>query len=233
MKAYFYTRVSGKGQIDGDGRERQRDSIKVFCDAHRLDFGGEFFEAGVSGTTEGVDRPAFAEMLQTIECHELNGLEPIKVVVVERMDRLARDLMVSELLLAECRKRGIKVYSADQGQLIDMASDGGDPTRVLIRQLMAALAQWEKSQLVMKLAKARKRIRLEKGKCEGRPKYGMLPGEAPVLEFIRSILVPDYTITTEQSADLLNQAGFFRRGKKPWTKQSANAIVLQMRRGKL
>jgi len=36
------------------------------------------------------------------------------------MDRLARCLMTQEFLLAECRKRGLKVYSADQGQLIDM-----------------------------------------------------------------------------------------------------------------
>jgi len=53
--------------------------------------------------------------------------------------------MTQEFLLAECRKRGLKVYSADQGQLIDMAENGGDPTRVLIRQILGALAQWEKN----------------------------------------------------------------------------------------
>lgn len=232
-RVYWYLRVSGRGQIDGDGPERQRDSIKVFCDANGLSFGGEFFEAAVSGTVEGVDRPAFAEMLQTMECHELNGHDPIKIVVVERMDRLARDLMVSEFLLAECRRAGVVVYSADQGTLIDMASDGGDPTRVLIRQLMGALAQWEKSQLVMKLAKARKRIRLDTGRCEGRLPFGQKPGEKYILEFIRSTIAFDHTISADGAARLLNDAGFKRRLNKSWTPQAANHIVLKIRRGKL
>jgi DNA invertase Pin-like site-specific DNA recombinase len=139
MKAYRYIRVSGRGQLNGDGPDRQRDA----CDK---------------------DRPSFREFIETHDAHVSQGLTPIGVIVVERMDRLARDLMVSEMLLKECRVRGIKVYACDHEALIDVASDAGDPTRKLIRQFMAALAEWQKSELVLKLAKARDRIRKTTGR---------------------------------------------------------------------
>jgi DNA invertase Pin-like site-specific DNA recombinase len=202
MNVFTYIRVSGKSQLDGDGPERQRDAITRFSLAHDLHSCGEFFEQ-VSGTVDGVDRPQFAEMLSYINARR-DCKSEIKAVVVERMDRLARDLMVSEVLLAELRKRGVKVFSVDQGQLIDMASDDGDPTRALIRQIMGALAQWEKSQLVKKLKLARDRKKEKTGRCGGMHPYGARPGEKQILQFVSSMagqgLIP------RQIADCLNEA---------------------------
>lgn len=170
MTCYSYLRVSGKSQIEGDGPERQRLAIADFCRAHKLVKVAEFNESGVSGTTDAMDRPAFGAMMEAFD----NRPGEVVAIVVERMDRLARDLMVSEMLLRACRERNIKVFSTDQGALIDMASDGGDPTRVLIRQIMAALAQWEKSNLVKKLRSARERaIRSGKSKNFNGFAYGM------------------------------------------------------------
>ena len=42
------------------------------------------------------------------------------------------------------------------------------PTAVLVRQVLGAVAQFEKATTVAKLAAARKRKRLATGKCEGR-----------------------------------------------------------------
>jgi len=42
------------------------------------------------------------------------------------------------------------------------------PTAVLVRQVLGAIAQFEKAGLVAKLAAARKRKRVATGKCEGR-----------------------------------------------------------------
>ena len=42
------------------------------------------------------------------------------------------------------------------------------PTAVLVRQVLGAIAQFEKAGLVAKLAAARKRKRVANGKCEGR-----------------------------------------------------------------
>ena len=42
------------------------------------------------------------------------------------------------------------------------------PTSTLIRQILGAVSQFEKASLVAKLAGARRRIRREVGRCEGR-----------------------------------------------------------------
>jgi DNA invertase Pin-like site-specific DNA recombinase len=127
-----------------------------------------------------VDRPQFAKMMEFIAHNDC----PIKAIVVERMDRLARDLMVSEMLLKSVRECGLQVFSADQGALTDMASDGGDPTRVLVRQLMGAIAQWEKSVLVKKLKLARDRIKASGKHCEGTKPYGSMAGEIGFLKLM-------------------------------------------------
>lgn len=47
-----------------------------------------------------------------------------------------------------------------------------DPTRILMRQLMGAVAQHDKSQIVLKLRGARMRKRAAEGRCEGRKPFG-------------------------------------------------------------
>lgn len=220
MNAVSYIRVSGRGQVEGDGPERQREAIRDFCAKHELELGREFFEPAVSGTIEGMDRPAFADMLE-----HLDSVPGLYCIVVERLDRLARDLMVSELLMAECRKRMIRVYSVDQGLLIDMAAAGGDPTRVLIRQIMGALSEWEKSMLVKKLALARDRIKRETGKCEGKKAYGELPGEKATLLAMKQMRATNPDLSWRRMAILLNEAGLFTRKGTHWDPATVRRIL--------
>lgn len=213
MKTFGYLRVSGKGQVDGDGPERQQLAISVFCKDRELDPPTMVFEAAVSGTVEAMDRPKFSELLLAIE-----ALPEAACIVVERMDRLARDLMVSEILLAECRRRNIPVYATDQPGLQDMASNAGDPTRVLFRQILGALAQWEKSALVHKLRAARDRKRSATGRCEGVPPFGATPEEASA----RRIMLTDRASGTSYAdiARKANSLGLKSRTGRPWTRGS-------------
>lgn len=222
MKALAYIRVSGKSQVEGDGPDRQREKIAAFCKANGLENGGkEFFEQGVSGTVDGLDRPEFVQLLEYCEMYPADDRRP--AIVVERMDRLARDLMVQEMLLAECRKRGIKVFSADQG-LLDQANDSGDPTRTLIRQILGAVSQWEKSVIVMKLKAARDKKRRETGRCGGTLPYGQLPGEDEVLEYmLQTMRVQGMTFA--HLAGSLNLSGFKTREGKPWNKQRVYHVL--------
>jgi len=139
----------------------------------------------------------------------------IHAIVVERLDRLARDLKISELILESCRKESIKVFVVEQGTLVDMASDEGDPTRTFIRQILGAVAQWQKTELVRKLAGARARIRLQKGKCEGPKFFGRNPQERAAKTLIHSLKAVDYTY--EKIAEILNQEGFRTRFKTLWS----------------
>jgi DNA invertase Pin-like site-specific DNA recombinase len=56
-----------------------------------------------------------------------------------------------------------------------------DPTRKLMRQFMGAIAEYDKSQIVLKLRGARMRKRAKEGRSEGRKPYGFYEGEAAAL----------------------------------------------------
>ena len=77
---------------------------------------------------------------------------------------------------------GVKVVAAESGQDLTVGDDNN--TNRLIRQIMGAIAQWEKCGIVLKLKAARLRKRKECGRCEGQKPYGHYPGEQTALEHI-------------------------------------------------
>jgi len=108
-EALAYLRVSGKGQVAGDGFPRQRETIRRYAKAHAVSVVDGYRDEGVSGTKDLDNRAGLGDLMARIRS---NG---IRLVVVERADRLARDLMVGEVLLAEFRKLGVTVIAADSG----------------------------------------------------------------------------------------------------------------------
>jgi DNA invertase Pin-like site-specific DNA recombinase len=178
-KALAYLRVSGKGQINKDGFPRQRIAICKFAKANNLEVVGEYRDEGVSGSKELEDRQGLATLLDHIES---NG---IRIVLVERADRLARDLMVGEVILGQFRKLGISVIAADSG--VDLTTGDDDPTRTLIRQVLGAVSQFDKSVIVLKLRAARQRTKRNTGRCEGQKPYGYYPGEDKVVKRIKQL----------------------------------------------
>jgi len=159
-KAYGYIRVSGKGQVSGDGFDRQRKAIQDYAKANGFEIFHIYQEEGVSGTLQ--DRPALTDMILDLE---ENG-HGIHTVIIERIDRLARDLMVQENILHDMNKHGVSVLSATDGDLLE-----DDPTRKLVRQVLGAIAEYDKTMLVLKLKAARDRKKARDGKCEGRKSY--------------------------------------------------------------
>jgi len=141
VKAFSYLRVSGKGQVHGDGLPRQRAAIKAYAKTAGYTIVREFADEGVSGAIETTDRPAFAEMLKTLHS---NG---VRTVLVERLDRLARDLMVQEAALSYFRQHGFTIVSVTEPDLM-----ANDPSRIAFRQMMGVFAQYDKSMVVLKLA---------------------------------------------------------------------------------
>jgi len=180
IKALAYVRVSSKGQAGADrgGFPRQRAAIDRYAKAHGLAV-AETFQDSITGKTELDDRPGLAALLDRIES---NG---VQVVLIERADRLARDLLVSEVILGQFRDAGVTVVAADSGT--DLSAGDDDPTRVLIRQVLGAVSQFEKSVIVRKLKAARDRKRRRDGWCEGRKPFGHRAGEAETLERIKAL----------------------------------------------
>jgi DNA invertase Pin-like site-specific DNA recombinase len=103
VKAFSYLRVSGKDQVRGDGFPRQRSAIKNHVATQDLLVVREFREAGVSGTIETMDRQAWSEMMVALHS---NG---VRTIIVEKLDRLARDLMVQEAAIADLRRDGFEL----------------------------------------------------------------------------------------------------------------------------
>lgn len=160
-KAHGYVRVSGKGQIDGDGFARQEAAIRSYAKAHGIEVVSIYREEGVSGTTEV--RPALAEMLVSLE---RNG-HGIKLVLIEKLDRLARDLMIQEAIVHDLKKGGFSLVSVMEGA--DLLEN--DASRKLIRQVFGAIAEYDKTMTVAKLRAARDRKRAATGSCEGRKAF--------------------------------------------------------------
>ena len=176
--AFSYLRVSGKGQIDGDGFKRQSDTISRYAKANRIEIVQEFRDEGVSGTKEALDRPGLTDLFVAIKA---NG---VRLVIVENATRIARDLMVSEIILGEFRKLDVKVISADGG--VDLTLGNDDPTGKLVRQILAAVSEWEKCLIVQKLRASRLRIRRAGQRCEGRKPFGTAPEERAVIEKMKA-----------------------------------------------
>lgn len=219
-----YVRVSGLGQKTGDGPERQREAIASFCAAHKLRLDPAIYEEAITGVSSAADRPQFSRMLARIDEIRNAGGEA-DGIVLERADRLARDLIEGELIFRECRARGIKVFATDRG-LIDLAFDDGDATLKLIRQVIGAVAEFEKSALVKKLRIARDRIRKEKGRCEGRKPYGTRLGETPCLRLIKEL--SGGGMSGGRIAHELNTVGFRTRKGNHWSRQAVEHIVKKL-----
>jgi len=148
---------------EGHGFERQREAIRRFGQRSGFDLIGEYRDEGVSGTKELASRPGLAALLDHLES------DGVHVVIVERPDRLARDLMVSEVIIDQSARVQARVLTADG---TDLAAADDDPTRTRIRQVLAAVAQFDKSVTVLKLRAARERQRRKTGRCEGRKPFG-------------------------------------------------------------
>ncbi|MFZ2142712.1 MAG: recombinase family protein, partial [Xanthobacteraceae bacterium] len=85
--------------------------------------------------------PGFARLLDRIEG---NG---VRVVLIEHASRFARDLIAQERGIVLLVARGVKVITAGGDDLTDTS----DPSRVMMRQIAGAFAQYEKARLVARL----------------------------------------------------------------------------------
>jgi DNA invertase Pin-like site-specific DNA recombinase len=85
---------------------------------------------------------------------------------------VGRDLMVQESIIADFLGKGLTIASVSEPDLCS-----ADPSRVLMRQMLGAFFQYEKTLLVAKLKASRIRISSTGARCEGRKPYGTRAGK--------------------------------------------------------
>lgn len=148
-KAFAYLRTSSATNVgaDKDSDKRQLDAIEKFAKRHGYEIAGSYYDAAVSGADPIDERAGFAKMLETIAG---NG---VKTIIVETANRFARDLMVQEVGFRQLDDLGITLIAADSpDSFVD-----DTPTATLIRQVLGAVAQFDKTMTVAKLKAARER----------------------------------------------------------------------------
>lgn len=106
----------------------------------------------------------------------------VHTILVESLDRLARDVMVQSLLLAKLAQHGITLINCVTGDDVT-ASMSDDPMRKALIQIQSVFSELEKSRLVSKLRRAREAT----GECEGRKAFGEKLGELEVVEQMKSL----------------------------------------------
>ena len=119
INAYAYLRVSGQGQVSGNGFDRQLKEINRFCQNSNFKIINVYREQ-VSGTIDEENRPKMGTMIADILS---NGC---KTIIVEDLSRLAREYRVQENILVYLASKNINLIAANTGENITNAIES-DP----------------------------------------------------------------------------------------------------------
>ena len=164
IHAVAYLRTSSAGNVgpDKDSDKRQRAAIDGYAKAAGYEIVAEFYDAAVSGADPVGERPGFAAMLEALLA---NGA---RTIIIESPDRFARDLMVQLAGHDMLKAKGLALIAASAPTHFTEDT----PTAVLVRQVLGAVAEFDKTTLVAKLKAARSRKRKATGmKVEGRKSH--------------------------------------------------------------
>jgi site-specific DNA recombinase len=225
-EAAAYCRVSSKGQQkNGTGLDRQEEIIASFAKKHGCKI-VQWYKEAYTGTEES--RPEFAQMLADLLS---NGC---RIIIVERLDRLARDLGVQLQLVGLLCSKGITLISADTEQDVT-AAFSGDPMLKAMIQVQGVFSELDKSMLVKKLRKARETKKAKTGRCEGRKPFGFYPEEVETLKRIKQLYRKPHgekRLGFYQIATILNKEGLPTRTGVPWHGTHVSAILKRLKLAK-
>lgn len=224
MKLVAYLRVSGASQAnDGFGLDTQRDGIKKWAKENQHEIVHEITDAGVSGTREGLARPGFRQAVEMIETNLAEGL------VTYDMTRIARTLIIQETALGILWDVGASIFTVAEG-LID--SDDKDGTRTLVRQIMGAFAEFQRTNLVMKTREGKLRAKAAGQHTDGIAPYGYRVENKHLVEDMGQQSVIGEMLSLRRSGlsydkivDMLNKDGIRSPKGNDWTKSTLYDVM--------
>ena len=204
-----YCRVSTLEQKKkGYGIDIQMREIGTCTEALGLSVDEYYVDEARSGVTE--NRKALKRLLKDCKAGR------VEEIIVASLDRLSRDLRLTENLLFEFDRLGIRVLIADMPYY-----DGNNRKDVLLRQIREAIAEENRKEIIDRLKKGREE-RTRKGKMAGGTlPYGYSrtfkqitknPQEAEIVRLVFELR--DYGKDCQETADRLNGRGFVRRNRQ-------------------
>lgn len=211
-RALGYVRVSTAEQANGFGLEVQEGAIRQHAKRSELRLLTIHRDEGLSGSN-GLDaRPGLAQALARLEAHEADAL------LVYRLDRLARDLVLSETIVTRLQRAGVHVVSVTEPDV-----DGDDATRVLVRQVLAVLAQYERAVIRSRMLAGKAAKKAQGGYAGGRPRFGYQAKDGALVPVQREQQAIELArrlrrdrLSLREIADRLSKAGHTPKGGGRW-----------------
>ena len=144
---YGYARVSTKGQQkDGNSLEAQEKALR--------EHGAEIiFKDSFTGTLK--HRPELDKLMSVLREGD--------VLIVTKLDRIARSVTHGVELIEELLNRGVKVH------ILNMGIMDNTPASRLIRTIFFAFAEFERNMIVERTQEGKEIARQREGYREGRP----------------------------------------------------------------
>jgi DNA invertase Pin-like site-specific DNA recombinase len=153
--AYIRTSSLANAGEDKNSYARQLQAIKAYAKQTKktIDPKHIYYDEGVSGTVPVEQRPQFKRMLTMFA----SAKHKVQEILVDEPSRLCRDLLLQEVTVAMLDDLGIKIIAVQSPE----AFDGTTPTGVFMRQILGAVSQFQRSEVVTRLKQARDQALLE------------------------------------------------------------------------
>jgi DNA invertase Pin-like site-specific DNA recombinase len=215
IEAFGYMRTSSATNVgrDKDSEQRQRAAIESYAKASGYTIVDWFYDPAVKGSDAVTERPGFKDMLDRIAG---NG---VRTIIVESPDRFARDLAVQLAGHDFLKNLGVALIPATAPDFFTEDT----PTAVLVRQVLGAIAQFEKASLVAKLKAARDR-RIAAGlKCGGRRSHAEKSPE--LVAAAKALQAERPRLSLRKIASRLAEQGFVGVSGRPYEAMSVLSML--------
>ena len=177
MKAVYYIRTSSATNLDGDSEERQKVAVYDYAEKNGYEIVQGAYDQAVKGSDFTGEREGYKSLLEYCLAND------VQVILCENASRFARDVIVQELGYQELKELNLTLIPVDSPDYFT----GDSPSLTMIRQILGAVSEFEKSNLVSKLKGARKRIKKKNGKCEGRKSLEEIYGKARYKKMLKLV----------------------------------------------
>lgn len=218
-KVAAYCRVSTLEQKKkGYGIDIQIRGATLYAEHHGLLVERFYKDEGESGVKE--DRKGLKQLMRDCKAGRIGA------VILPSLDRLSREVRIAENLFYEFKQLAVRILIAD------MPGYNGDRKDVLIRQILEAIAEDNRREIIERLLKGRQE-RVRRGLFPGgNLPYGYVRSNKAIAintkeaEIIREVYsLADQYDTGQKIADELNRRGYTRRNGKPWTQRQVCRIT--------
>ena len=156
----LYRCSTDRQAVSGLGLEAQQEEVLAYCERHGLQVVSTQIEMGVSGKTPLDERSGLIAALADVVSYRAGAL------IVAKLDRLSRDPLVTMTIERMVERSGCRVISA-AGE----GTSNDDPSQVLMRRILAAVAENESSVCAARI-KAALKVKRDRGELCGRPPFG-------------------------------------------------------------